>query len=123
MVLSKGLMNGKILTVNQITGAGTLAGDKRVIFFKEVYGQGEFVEDLEGIPLTEEILIKAGFINTSSGYYSNGKIEIGYTTTDDWLEYEYISITGQTEMTALKYVHQLQNLYYALTNEELVINL
>ena len=77
------------------------------------------------IPLTEEWLNKFGFKKTTSGYWSNGKLEIGYTTTDEWFEYEYLSVSkdniASTEMAELKYVHELQNLYFALTGKQLVI--
>lgn len=72
-------------------------------------------------PLTEEWLGRLGFEKSSEGYWSNGKLEVGFTTTDENIQYEYISVTYKTEMTDLKYVHQLQNLYFALTGEELTI--
>ncbi|MCE4064328.1 hypothetical protein LXM63_04425 [Chryseobacterium gleum] len=78
-------------------------------------------EDFEPIELTEDWLLNFGFEPTTPGYWSNGKLEIGYTTTDDNIQYEYISITHKTEMTDLKYVHQLQNLIFSLTGEELKI--
>lgn len=71
------------------------------------------------ISLTEEWLLKTGFKPTTSGYWSNGKLEVGYTTSDENIQYEYLSITGRTEMTDMKYVHQLQNLYFTLVGEEL----
>jgi hypothetical protein len=72
---------------------------------------------LEPIPLTEEWLVKLGFDNK----YSKGKftiIPIGK------LNYEQ----GRTYFNCLtilnhqpKYVHQLQNLYFALTSQELTL--
>ncbi|WP_288373977.1 hypothetical protein [uncultured Chryseobacterium sp.] len=79
------------------------------------------VNEISPIELTEDWLLKFGYEPTTLGYWSNGKIEIGYTTTDDNIHYEYISITHKTEMTNLKYVHQLQNLFFAFTGEELTI--
>jgi len=70
------------------------------------------------IPLTEEWLLKFGFersglYNVKSQVYiydEHGLVDTGY-------EYRF----NYTEMK-LKYVHQLQNLYFALTGEELTIS-
>jgi len=59
------------------------------------------------IPLTEEWLLKFGF--TENSYY-NLKSTGG---TD------YIFGYKKQNYTSLRYVHQLQNLYFALTGEEL----
>ena len=75
------------------------------------------------IPLTEEWLLKFGFERTDLIDNSN----------DDWtwLFYQkdsiYIDGSDLTIETAtgivikVEYVHQLQNLYFALTNEELIL--
>ena len=73
------------------------------------------VEALEPISLTEEWLLKFGFKNKDkkknwiySAYglkINNGKIISG--------------LGGK--MVCVEYVHQLQNIYFALTNEELTI--
>jgi hypothetical protein len=63
------------------------------------------------IPLTEEWLLKFGFENPLSSIFLN---------KSGWIiSYEQHSFRWQT--TPLEYVHQLQNLYFALTNEELII--
>lgn len=67
------------------------------------------------IPLTEEWLLKFGF--ERSGLY-NVKDEVyvydEYGLTDTGFEYRF----NYTQIK-LKYVHQLQNLYFALTGKEL----
>ena len=75
------------------------------------------IVEIYPIELTEEILLKCGFKYKSYGYgekewkqWNNGKI-----TLNGFLE----TRSGNN----LKYLHQLQNLYFALTNEELEINL
>jgi len=87
-----------------------------------IEGWGE-MRQFTPIPIDEDWLLKAGFEATTAGYWSNEKLEIGYTTSDENIQYEYISITHKTEMKDLKFVHQLQNLYFALTSEELTISL
>jgi len=67
---------------------------------------------LEPIPITKEWLLKFGFeYNHISGEYKGHNM----------IFFNRISyITWGT--TKIYYVHQLQNLYFALTGEELIIN-
>jgi hypothetical protein len=85
----------------------------------------------EPIPLTEDILLKCGFEqpfrkdffiksiygNFEDGYYifvnPNGS---GIATSKDNIEISRNEIK-------IQYLHQLQNLYFALTNQELTITL
>lgn len=80
-------------------------------------------KEFEGIPLTPEILEKCGFIKSETNeFYVNNAL---------WLEATplvtpiYCDGTGFKRYIGrhIKYVHQLQNLYYALTGEELEITL
>ena len=68
----------------------------------------------KAIPLTEEWLLKFWFIsNPYEDRYEKGSIHIECLKTKGetylWIE----------NMAHIKYVHQLQNLYFALTGEEL----
>jgi hypothetical protein len=65
------------------------------------------------IPLTEEWLLKFGFEITNN-FQTKDRFQTHKQDGIIWFEYGYISIE-------LKYVHQLQNLYFALTGEELTI--
>lgn len=72
-------------------------------------------EGLKPIQITEDWLLRFGFEKVNSSglkYYNNSKLNI---TLDFSINYD----AGQR--VYLKYVHQLQNLYFALTNEELII--
>jgi len=64
------------------------------------------------IPLTEEWLLKFGFERNKYALTSFIKNDV-IISTDKFI---YMS------RTKLKYVHQLQNLYFALTGEELKLN-
>ena len=74
------------------------------------------------IPLTEEILLKCGFdenmvLSTIEGeirYYGDGDINIGG---------EDSCTLGMVYIAKCKYLHQLQNLYFALTGKELEVEL
>jgi len=68
----------------------------------------------KAIPLTEEWLLKFGFIKSSdNNYYKGGKFTIYNRFGNFGL------IGGSLSWKEFKHVHQLQNLYFALTGEEL----
>lgn len=78
-------------------------------------------ENFEPIPLTEEILLKCGFTFLPQGDEVYQQI-FTYNGFDIWMHddgfcHDYLC-GGD-----IKHLHQLQNLYFALTNEELNINL
>lgn len=79
--------------------------------------------DLQPIPLTEDILLKCGFQKISTNYEKGFLLLWGNlkTGTIDFVLIEPHS--NIRHVTALSYLHQLQNLYFALTNEELEIKL
>jgi len=89
----------------------------------------EHLEDYEPIPLTEEWLLKFGFENKGHGFSDN----IYYKQEEllNWGHRVIMSNTGivlqhgfmnqWSELTSVEYVHQLQNLFHALTGEELTI--
>lgn len=63
------------------------------------------------IPLTEEWLVKFGFTGWDLGYY---------TLLMDSGAFAILTEDGMTIISRnIKHVHQLQNLYFALTGEEL----
>lgn len=71
--------------------------------------------DVDGIPLTEEILLKCGY---SESDLENGKILVVGESFDNVIGYTIRSLSSSI---VVKTVHQLQNLVYALTNKELDI--
>jgi hypothetical protein len=75
----------------------------------------EHLEDYEPIPLTEEWLLKFGFkSDVVSSVFGFKWVSINMTQDGDfWVE----NITG--ELVEIDFVHQLQNLIFALTGEEL----
>lgn len=100
----------------------------------------EFSE-LSPIPLTEEILLRCGFEwshnydswghhklniyisqNKGNGYW---RIPKGGFSNDNYDNKFYATAEREYSVssTPIEYLHQLQNLYSALTNEELIIKL
>jgi hypothetical protein len=80
----------------------------------------------EGIPITEELLVILGFGKSDDHEYGNNqhsKFGFYYDThfkvlNLDCGDADSVNIT----MSQIKYVHQLQNLYFALTGTELYGN-
>ena len=74
------------------------------------------------IPLTEEWLVKFGF-EYKDGYLT---LELGYFSGSNFIYWigDVLNLfckSGMMLTNNIKYVHQLQNLYFALTGEELKI--
>ena len=69
------------------------------------------------IPLTEEWLIKFGF----GEYFLNDGYRLNNFVLDDDFRFHVIDSTDYGVIVArnIKHVHQLQNLYFALTGKEL----
>lgn len=75
-----------------------------------IYHNG--VRDEEPIPLTPEWLERLGF--------DNNKDHEGYYMSGGWICKNYSEGDGGVHCIAeVRYVHQLQNLYFALTGQEL----
>jgi hypothetical protein len=102
--------------------------DNEGLGYLSANGEAVTQNQVEPIPLTEEWLLKAGFekkFNIGCGekdpnaYYWQGKkidltLDLELSTPDH--NYDSISVNGSMP---LKYLHQLQNLYYTLTGEEI----
>ena len=88
---------------------------KDVAQFKGFHTE-EYYKDLKGIPLTEEWLVRLGFKKISP----HGSIwKLGNFHVQDFIQ---LGIYECNNHVKIKYIHQLQNLYFALTGEELKLN-
>lgn len=79
-----------------------------------------------GIPLTEEILLKCGFIKdeeSDNGFF----LKVNNDWSDIYIDVVYgyceIVVNKHSLPIPLLYVHQLQNLIFSLTQKELTIQL
>lgn len=71
------------------------------------------------IPLTEEWLMKAGFVKPRyQKYYILNGVRIRWDNNLEYWEVHQFYLKQD-----MKYLHQLQNLYFALTGEELNIEI
>ena len=76
------------------------------------------------IPLTEEILLKCGFEKNNEYQYLFCQNKFGYSLNEKTIALEeYKNIFLRVRTVPVEFLHQLQNLYFALAGEELTINL
>jgi hypothetical protein len=88
--------------------------------YAEVFGQ--FLKHIKPIPLTEEWLVKFGFFEkykSTSNRWNIGGFELHDCEDDDEKLQGVFLYDFKLEV---KYVHQLQNLYFALTGVELELS-
>lgn len=73
-------------------------------------------------PLTEEWLLKFGFIESKDNhpFLSLKYFYIAFSGTE-WVVKQVLSVPFAC--ATIKYVHQLQNIYFALTGEELTLKI
>jgi hypothetical protein len=81
----------------------------------------EFVEHLQPITLTEEWLLKFGF-KKDGIYYENAHLQLSKMTSKNGYDCYCTDLDFSIFMTELEHVHSLQNLYFALTGEEITLN-
>ncbi len=93
--------------------------------FNENTINGLELEDCQPIPLTEERLVKFGCQRTRQGWYISANYFLYNPLTEfDIPSSKYYGLMFNDKYVttrAVQYVHQLQNLYFALTGEELTI--
>jgi len=77
----------------------------------------DVIKSLEPIPLTEEWLLNFGFASVDYGEYKKDRYILDCEYTDKGVY--YFIIDDVCIEADILYVHQLQNLYFALTSEEL----
>ena len=77
------------------------------------------IKSIKPIPITEEWLLKFRFKHSGYGFFIHlkNRFEIEFNRNENTFTLNFI--TG--ELIEYKYVHQLQNLYFVLTGEELKI--
>lgn len=113
------------------------ANEYKTIVLKSISDTGEFTyidqdektlylvrnnfKGLQPIELTEDWLLKMGLINDDEDFLINinerSSLHINLNKVRTLIE----SYDGLINIKHVKYVHQLQNLYHALTGEELTI--
>lgn len=118
------MIEAKDLRIGNLVNKSLRSGNGRTIIDK--IGPQDIVRCYEnishfiytGIPITEEWLLKFGF---HMSYGLTGKVfRLGLYFIIGYDGIYYIEL-GKGMNIEIKYVHQLQNLYFALTQTELII--
>ena len=99
----------------------TVIQNREVVEIGEI---GHVMEDVSPIPLTEEWLIKFGF-PLQAPYTDDdgisGTSRMLFDLNNGFLYSDSLAWCNHVNYKPIKYVHSLQNLYFALTGEELTI--
>lgn len=77
-------------------------------------------KELRPILLTEEWLLEFGFEHQHLGYWSKNSIELAFITSDENYQIKIKMPYSKWLIIEIHYVHQLQNLYFALTGKEII---
>lgn len=95
-------------------------GDTNYYLRSENDNCGYWIDQFNPIPLTEEILLKCGFKKRSDGHFNMFKhSEVDIIICNDFSSWQCDGINFS--VNRIKYLHQLQNLYFALIGKELNI--
>jgi hypothetical protein len=128
---------GEVITVQQLL-ANTLIYDTQINISRKVANAGRFYEDtyttevielvkevdfqdVTPISLTPKILEKCGFRNfvRDEWIISYGNTHTDFEFTSDGLRLRHSTHTR----VGIKYLHQLQNFFYAITGQELEVDM
>lgn len=123
MIDAKELRIGNYIQLrNKFVMAGGIPNIHKLLIPGEQYAVE--VEEFVPIPLTEDLLLKCGFkkINHISGY-SFFSMERKKSGVNIDIYEAYSTIGGNTSVPHIQFLHQLQNLYFALTGKELEVTL
>lgn len=84
-------------------------------------------EELQGIPLTEELLEKMGFYRNKlwwrkqdKGYAVDVSVGLAYVQIEKWSDGR---IHSRCTCHGVRFVHELQNLFWNITKQQLKVNL
>ena len=116
-----------MIDIKQLRVGNLIYGGKGIDLIFDVQPQDfetieKYPHNYLSIPLTEELLIKCGFEKQMSWTFKidliGNKYLVYYLGEKGWS----IGNKDYSDFDC-KYLHQLQNLYFALTNKELEVNL
>jgi hypothetical protein len=109
------------LRIGNITTLGVVSLIDQDVF-RVVDSEGDSFKntwaEIKPIPITEEWLLKFGFEKTE-WYFNSYRLVIGNNDYAILIDLDGNCEVGDIITCKIQYVHQLQNLYFALTGEEL----
>ena len=119
LIIANNVHGGKIMTIKEF--------DNNCAFFNE-HDTGEYLTDLIQIRLTNEWLTNMGFKKTYESpwgiRYTDSRYPM-YEVAKKWNEQlpedsaNFMFIRGGEQIKECRFVHTIQNLYFALTDSEL----
>lgn len=109
-------MNAKNLRIGNLVQGSQIT---RVELLSEFEINGIPDNEFEGIPLTEEIVLKCGFKKMSGKSYGKNVHAIQSVQFFLYVEYGEIGFIGRNGIFC--FLHELQNFYYAWTGKELEV--
>ena len=115
-----------IVIVEALSGDNALVngyGENEVLFYRKGYPNVLFESEIYPIELTEELIFKCGFEKVKSNYEYAECFD--YVLQPIYFDMSNTSIKINGVYQAIKYpkyLHELQNLYFALTGQELDIS-
>lgn len=120
---------GKVVSLMSNTFCNECANDDYNITIE--MDNGTFREEeetkVEGIPLTEEILLNCGFEYINPDNKAAGFISMNYGNGNRcriaFLNNHFKMPLNTWNYISIKYIHELQNLYFTIANKELNIQL
>lgn len=110
-----------ILVTDLRIGNLVLNSKNKIIELKAISSQK--LQEFYGIPLTDKLLIEHGFKNTSHDNYYIQVSEFAYLDID--LREKFVSLRENVRLAdhdleiLVEHFHQVQNIYYTITNKEL----
>lgn len=113
-------MKANELRIGNLVKIGGEISQLELCDFVDIY-EHKTIWQYEPIELTEEWLLRFGFVANNYNYEFELHpltLDCEYTDKGEWITL-YENTVLQSE---IKYVHQLQNLYFALTGEELTLS-
>ena len=130
MIDSKDLRIGNLVMVNQKMAQGTFSVvriSSNTVYVNTMRPIDLSLDEIHPIPITEEMLIEFGWIwnkdCNSFEKHPNGDARMNLTynsPSGSWTMFNYV--LKALIANKIFYIHQLQNLFYALTGQELTIN-
>lgn len=118
------MYNDDIVKIDSIDSDGSILASGNINGYKDCGFDGN-IESLKPITLTEEILLRLGFVHRGETKEEN-KLYTFYGKESKFTVQKIISFflyDNHCFGTEIKYLHKLQNLIYELIGEQLTLNL
>lgn len=81
-----------------------------------------YLHEVSPIPLTEELLLKFGVTRRGGNMFNTANAKWGLYAREGYFKWVWFSSWAEHILEIeIQYVHQLQNLYFALTGTELTL--